>query len=391
MPSIPNKPFDRLDYIYKLFVVIALFITAIILASEIVVPLAFAAFLSVVMLPLIKKLEQRRIGPAISITLVLLGTVIIIGLTIWLVVDQVVGLLNDLPNLQAKFEAFVNQVSRTLRRDFGVSTIDQNKMAAEFMKNVSMYLGDIILSTTTAISTLVQIPIYIFLLLIYRDKFRDFFLSLIPGDEGFGWKKDIERVVLGYISGLTLVTVIIATLNCIGLLALGIDHAIFFGILSGVLTIIPYVGIIIGALFPILMALITKDSIWYSVGVIIVFMVVQFLEGNFITPRITGSKVSINALAAIVALVIGGKILGIAGMILAIPTIGVLKILLSHSSHLKPFVILLEDTNGKKTDDKLPQSKFDELTLKQMTAEKISEPKTPEKISEPKDESITSQ
>ena len=80
----------------------------------------------------------------------------------------------------------------------------------------------------------------------------------------------MERVIQGYISGLTLVTLIIAALNCIGLLALGIDHAIFFGILSGVLTIIPYVGIIIGALFPLIMALITKDSLWYAVGVVIV-------------------------------------------------------------------------------------------------------------------------
>ena len=168
-------------------------------------------------------------------------------------------------------------------------------------------------------------------------------------------------------------TLIVAALNCIGLLVLGIDHAIFFGILSGVLTIIPYVGIIIGALFPILMALITKDSIWYSVGVVIVFFVVQFLEGNFITPRITGSKVSINALAAIVALVIGGKILGIAGMILAVPAIGVLKIVLSHSQRLKPFVILLEDANGKKSSDKMPPSKFDEIVLKDQPT-KVSEP-----------------
>jgi predicted PurR-regulated permease PerM len=376
-----RPPFDRLDYIYKLFVVIALVITAVILAQDIVVPLAFAGFLSVVMLPLIKKMEQRKIGPAISITIVLLGTVVSIGLIIWLIVDQVVGLLNDLPNLQAKFETFVNQVSRTLRRDFGISTIEQNKMAAEFMKTVSLYLGDILLSTTTAISTLVQIPIYIFLFLIYRDKFRDFFLSLVPGDEEFAWKKDIERVVQGYISGLTLVTLIVAALNCVGLLVLGIDHAIFFGILSGVLTIIPYVGIIIGALFPIVMALITKDSIWYSVGVVIVFFVVQFLEGNFITPRITGSKVSINALAAIVALVIGGKILGIAGMILAVPAIGVLKIILSHSQRLSPFVILLEDSNGKKPPPDLPPSKFDEIVLKD----------PPKKVSEPTDLPTASQ
>ena len=76
-----------------------------------------------------------------------------------------------------------------------------------------------------------------------------------------------------------------------------------------------------------------------------VFAVVQFLEGNFITPRITGSKVSINALAAILALFLGGKILGIAGMILAVPAIGVMKIFLAYSPRLRPFVILLGDVD----------------------------------------------
>lgn len=359
-----QQPFDRIDYTYKLLVVIALIVTATILARDIVIPMAFAGFLAVVMLPVIKKLEERKIGTAISITLVLLVTLVLASLTVWLIVDQVVGLVNDLPNLQAKFETYLDHVRRSLRRDFGISTTEQNKLLGEFVGNVSAYLGSIFLSTTSAISILVQIPIYIFLLLIYRTKFRDFFVSLVPGDESFSWKMEIERVIQGYISGLTLVTIIIAALNTIGLAALGIDHAIFFGILSGVLTIIPYIGIILGALFPVLMALVTKDSIWYTVGVVIVFAVVQFLEGNFITPRITGSKVSINALAAILALLIGGKILGIAGMILAIPAIGVLKIMLSHTRHLKPFVILLEDTERKKKEIP-PASTDDEPTTSQ--------------------------
>src|SRR5690606_28786769 len=150
-----------------------------------------------------------------------------------------------------------------------------------------------------------------------------------------------------YITGLLFVTLIVAALNTTGLLILGIKHAVFFGILSGILTIIPYVGIFIGATLPVVMALITKDSAWYAVGVIGVFSFVQFLEGNFITPKITGSKVSINALAAIIALVLGGKILGVTGMILAVPAIGILKILLSYSRRLKPFVILLGDTPEK--------------------------------------------
>ena len=346
MPDQLHKPFDRLDYTYKLLVVVALTIVTLVLAQDIVIPFAFAGILSIVMLPVVKKLEERKVGTALSITIVLFSTIILIGLFIWLIVNQVIGLINDLPNLQVQFETFIDQASRTLRRDFGISTAEQKNLVSEVMKSISTYLGGILISTTNTISTLVQIPIYIFLFLIYRDKFRLFFISFLKSEE-LVWKKDVERVIQGYISGLFLVTLIIAALNTIGLLALGIEHAIFFGILSGVLTIIPYVGIIIGALFPIIMALITKDNIWYALGVVIVFSIVQFLEGNFITPRITGSKVSINALAAIIALLIGGKLLGIAGMILAVPGIGLLKILLAHTNRLKPFVILLEDTDGK--------------------------------------------
>jgi len=358
-----QKPFDRIDYAFKVLVIFALTITAMILARDIIVPMAFAGFLSVLMLPMIIKLEERKISPAISISIVLLVTLIMLTLIVWLTINQIIGLVNDLPNLQVKFEVYLNNIRGYLRRDFGISTSEQNELLGEFVKSLSANLGDVVLSTTNAISTLVQIPIYIFLFLIYRTKIRDFILHLVPGEAAFLRKKAIEGVIQGYISGLTLVTLIIASLNTIGLLALGIDYAIFFGILSGVLTIIPYVGIILGALFPVLMALITKDSIWYTVGVVIVFAVVQFLEGNFITPRITGSKVSINALAAIVALLIGGKILGIAGMILAVPGIGVLKILLAHTRHLKPFVILLEDVDSTKKE--IPPPADDKTTTSQ--------------------------
>lgn len=360
--SDPIKTFDRLDYTFKLVVVVALAITTIVLASEIFIPIAFAGILSVVMLPWVKRMERRRIPTALSITIVLLFTITVLSFIIWLVVNQVMNLIQDLPDLQVRFENYLNQLSRIARRDFNISKTEQNKMVADGMRNVSTYLGDVLVTTSSTISTLVQIPIYIFLFLIYRVKFKNFFKELLPGNTEFVWKKDIERVIQGYISGLALVTLIIAALNSIGLFFLGIDHAIFFGVLSGFLTIIPYVGIIIGAFFPVVMALITKDSIWYAVGVVGVFSVVQFLEGNFITPRITGSKVSINALAAIVALVIGGKILGISGMILAVPAIGVLKILLSHSTHLKPFVILLEDkTESEKVTEDLESESPDPI------------------------------
>jgi predicted PurR-regulated permease PerM len=220
-------------------------------------------------------------------------------------------------------------------------------MFKDSLKSVSVYVTSVLVSTTNTLSLIIQIPIYVFLFLLYRDRFKKFFTSLLPNHEGLTWKKDIDTVLKGYISGLLIVTIIISILNTVGLLILGIDHAIFFGVLSGILTIIPYVGIFIGALLPAVFALITKDSAWYAIGVVAMFTFVQFLEGNFITPRVTGSKVSINALAAIIALLIGGKILGIAGMILAVPITGVIRVLLTYSKHLKPFVILIEDKDDR--------------------------------------------
>jgi len=238
-----------------------------------------------------------------------------------------------------------------LQSELGMSVKEQNQLLKNSLTTLGGYATGLLSATTNVISLLIQIPIYIFLFLIYRDRFKSFFKSLLSEKDELTWKKDVENVVQGYISGLLLVTIIVAALNSAGLLILGIDHAIFFGILSGILTIIPYIGIFIGSLLPVIMALLTKDSMWYPAGVVIIFSIVQFLEGNFITPRITGSKVSINALAAIIALLIGGKILGIAGMILAVPALGIIKIILSNTTHLKHFVTLIEDTPAERVTE----------------------------------------
>jgi predicted PurR-regulated permease PerM len=338
----PN--WNRLDYIFKVMVITALSLYAIILCRDIIVPLAFAIFLAFVSLRAVTWLE-RRVGTIFAVTIVVVGGTIVFVSFLWLLVNQVISLVNDLPNLQERAIRFVNDLKGMAWEVFNIGPNELNQIVQDGLKAVSGYLGAFILTTGNTVATVVQIPIYMFLILIYRNKFKLFFSSLLPAESDMAWQKDIEEVTQGYITGLLLVTLIVAILNTAGLLILGINHAIFFGLLSGILTIIPYVGIFIGALLPTLMALITKDSAWYAVGVIGVFAVVQFLEGNFITPRITGSKVSINALAAIIALVLGGKILGIAGMILAVPAIGVLKIVLAYSKRLKPFVILLGDVD----------------------------------------------
>lgn len=330
-----------LDRIYKSLMILALVVTGLILMSNIVIPLAFAALFAVVLNPFVARLEQR-LGRIAALVVVLLATFVVISLLMWFIINQLTGLVASLPGLEEQFYSMLNRASYTVNDLLGVSTEEQAKMLKEGLTSLTSYLGEVLLSTSYLAYFFIQVPIYIFLFILYREKFKQFFLSF-TADSELKWRKEIEGVVRGYISGLTIVVLIAGILNSIGLLLLGIDHAIFFGFLSGALTLIPYVGITIGATLPALLALVTKDSLWYAVGVIGVHTLVQFLEGNFITPKVTGSRISINAFAAILALLIGGKILGIAGMILAVPCVGIVKILMSHSTSLKRFVVLLED------------------------------------------------
>lgn len=330
-----------LDWLYKLMIVLAIGITGLVLIKNIVIPIAFAALFAVVLNPLAYRMEKRT-GKIFSIIIVLLGSLVVLSLVIWFVVGQLTNLVASLPGLEEKFFGMVKSASDAIFVQYGISTEEQTRMLSDGLKNLSTYLGEVVLSTSYLAYFFIQVPIYIFLFILYRDKFKEFFLAY-NSDTNMKWKKDIEGVVRGYISGLTIVVLIAGTLNSIGLLILGIEHAIFFGFLSGTLTLIPYIGITIGATLPAILALLTKDSAWYAVGVVAVHAVVQFLEGNFITPKVTGSRISVNALAAILALLIGNVLLGIPGMILAVPMVGILKILLAGSPSLKPFVILLED------------------------------------------------
>lgn len=332
---------DKLDQIYKSLVILVIVIIGLVLTKDVIVPMAFAGLFSVVLLPIEARIE-RITGRVFSILIVLLGSFVFIGLVIWFIINQLTGLVASLPDIQQQLAVLVNDASAVVSRITHISTEDQAGMIKDGLNSASTYVGDLLVSTSYLIYFVIQVPIYIFIFLLYREKFQKFLLAVRPGST-HEWKNEIQGVIRKYISGLMLVVLIAGVLNSIGLLALGIEHAIFFGFLSGVLTMIPYIGITIGASLPALLAIVTKDSIWYAVGVIGVHAFVQFLESNFITPKITGSKISINALAAIVALLIGGKIWGIAGMILAIPAVGILKILLSYSSTLRPLVILIED------------------------------------------------
>ena len=157
----------------------------------------------------------------------------------------------------------------------------------------------------------------------------------------------IRKIVHAYIVGAGKVMIILGIVNTVVLFALGIKHAIFFGMIAGLLNIIPYVGPFLGAIMPFFFALLTKDSLFYPFAVVVSFTLIQFAESSFLTPKITGANVNLNAFITFLGLLIGGAIWGVVGMVLIIPTIAILKKLFELSPDTEPYAYLFGEEDSK--------------------------------------------
>ncbi|WP_373513959.1 AI-2E family transporter, partial [Persicitalea sp.] len=293
----------------------------------------------------------------LAIVLSILLFIVVIAVLIWLVTIQVGSFAEELPRIIQKAEVLLEQTTAMVERYFNVSRSEQVSRARGYLINAlaesrTMLLNTLV-ATTGTLATATLVPLYVFFFLLYRDFFRRFVykaFNKVPRHKLDTVLNKIYDVIQSYLAGLVLVIFIVGILNTIGLLILGIDYAIFFGFLAAFLILIPYVGILIGSLFPALMSIITEDSAWYAVGVVGVMSFVQFLEGNFITPNIVGSKVSINPLAAIVMLLLGGQLWGLPGLVLALPLTAILKVILDANKSTEPFGFLLGEP-GKEVEE----------------------------------------
>lgn len=320
----------------------------------ILVPLSFSMLFALLLLPLSERLE-RRLPRSLAIVICLVVIILILGSFIWMLSAQLMSFSEELRNISDKLTVFWNKLQEFLFRNFGILPTSKSELVSKnlstFRETGTRFLGSTISLTTGALTVLTLVPIYIFCMLYYRDHFRRFIFQCISREnrDAFMHTIDsIQKVVESYISGLMIVIVIVAILNTVGLLIMGVPYAFFFGAFAAILTIIPYIGILIGALLPALFILIQTGSLVNAIIVVGIFTFVQFLEGNFITPNITGSKVSINPFAAILALIIGGEIWGASGMILAIPTIAILKVVFDAYEPMRPVGFLLGDVHTEK-------------------------------------------
>ena len=190
--------------------------------------------------------------------------------------------------------------------------------------------------------------------------------------------KETEVIIKSYLVGLLIQIAYITILLGGILLVLGIKHAILIGVIFALLNLIPYVGALIGNLIGVLLTLTSSQELLPIFTVLIVIAIVQFLDNNILMPRIVGSKVKINAFAAILGVFIAGTLAGISGMFLALPMVAVLKIIFDRSNMFKPWGILLGDENPIRSPMRFPKlrisnKKIDEELKKQNGIKSVGE------------------
>ncbi len=289
-----------------------------------------------------------EVSPCLASVVSLVLMILIVAGVITLLVNQVIVIGQDGDDLGKNFVEIYDSITAWVETTFGIQrgelTLRVREEGQKAASNAGTYLLAIFGSAGGTIANFVLVPIFIFFILYYRDFFKEFLIRVNKEDSPERTReilKEIYNVIQSYLLGLILVMGIVAVLNAVGLLFMGIKYAWFFGFFAAVLLLIPYIGITIGSIVPALFALATMDSYWYALGIIIWFQAVQFLEGNFITPNIVGSQVHLNPFFAILSLLLGGMLFGLAGLILAIPMMAVLRILLGLNESTRPYSFLI--------------------------------------------------
>jgi putative heme transporter len=314
----------------------------------ILMPLAFAALFSILLSPVLKRLESWRLGRVLSILIALLIITIFLAGLITLITLQLIQFSDNMPDITEKLRSTSNDGIHFIEGITGISEARLTEYLKNGLENLFETGGEFMSSMAEAtkgtLTFLGLLPIFIFFMLYYKEMYRTFLEKTFVksrNSEIDNVIKRVQRVTQNYLLGVFIVIAIMAVLNTIGLLIIGLDYAIFFAVFASFLAIIPYVGSLLGALPAVIYAFLIGDTFLLPVLVIIVFTTVQLIEGNFITPKIIGSKVSINPFVAIIVLLIGSELWGIAGMILFIPLIGILRVGFSQVEGLEPYGYLL--------------------------------------------------
>lgn len=341
-----------MEQIKKTTIIGALLLLALafmLLLKSFLIPLCYGLLIALIVYPLCKKLENKKFPRSLAIFISVLMVVLVLCALLFVLYLQVKALNEKLPLLTRHLVVFLNEVQNWVLQNFGLTLVEQDKLVSDVGKGFTANIGNIISgSFSIAAETLfylIIIPVYSVLFLYYRNVLVSFVSSFIPEKHKASLPiilSETIHIYYNYIKGMMLLYLIVGVLNSVGLLLLGVDYAILFGMVTAVMTIIPYIGIMISSILPITIVWAETNNVWYPLGVVMVFAFVQYLEANIIFPYVVGKQLGINTLVSIIAILLGGAIWGVSGMILFLPFLALFKLISGKIKELHAFYNLLE-------------------------------------------------
>lgn len=348
----------------KALAVLALLIILVFLlmvGKAILIPLALGGFFAALFTPLSLLMERYHFPRVLSCTISLLLMIAITAALLSFIVSNLIGFSKDFADVSSRINtltySFDTWTSATLGYEGKLADqLDTEALLKLINKNNSS-LASFAINAIGSLSSLILIPIFMFFFLLYRDHLANVMVKLYPSTEAMEVKQKIgsmRRVVLNYVTGVGKVIVILAVLNISAYSIIGVKHAVFFGLIGAILNIIPYIGPFIGALLPTAYAALTMDNPLSPVLIFACYQVIQVIEGNFLTPKIVGGQVNLNAFVTFLGLLLGASVWGVAGMVLIIPILAILREIFELSVSTKPYALLLGEERSQEKIKPIP-------------------------------------
>ncbi len=341
----------QVKHIVIVLLAIVLIVAFMYILKPLLIPLVIACLLAFLLFPIYEKLTSWRFPKIVAAAICVLCSVLLgLGLAS-IMVWQLTGFANDFELIKTNFASSTADLLGWIEQTTHFSKREQMAMLQTRMKeSVSSFTGYAFSAVNAVLSIMLNatlIAIYTFLLLIYHQKFNRILTLIIKDKEKLEASREvilaISQVGKFFLKGTLLDVLIISALSAIGFLIIGLKQAIFLGILLAVLNIVPYVGATLGAVIPLFVGLIYNNDWKIGLLAVVVCVVVQFIDNNFVMPKVVGNSVSINPLFSTLALISGFLLWGVPGMILSIPLMGIFKVVCDHVEELKPLGYLLSE------------------------------------------------
>lgn len=339
-----GKKKNRLKQLTYILLCGVLLVYILVEARNFLYPIFLSLLFSYLLYPVVKKLEEwgfpRILANFITI---ITATAFFIALVI-LLYRQLAVFLGDFPTLQEQALRNIDRLQHTIDDEFGADNPEDERWLRHQVNNAfelsGTFITDLLMSMTNTLTKFGLMPVYIFLMLYYRNKFENVIYRQLPSFEHPKAKQiinEISHVTKHYMGGVVMVVIILCFVNSLGLLAIGVNYAIMLGVLSAIMNFIPYFGTLIGAAIPLTYSLMVQGSLQKALWVLLLFLLVQFTENNILTP----SQVNINPMFTILSIIVGGMIWGLPGMFVAVPLFGMFKVYCDNKDNMRAWSYLL--------------------------------------------------